>query len=107
MDYEIATTFVFMALLIAFTTLGCVLLSFFWLRHLSRAARALLVTAGGALVLLVPVCLIGGVGAEAVWVLLGGSLGYAVIGYPIAFLATRKLDRLVSGISRDIGSVFE
>jgi len=96
----------FMAVIIVFVTLGCVLLAFFWLRRLSVSLRALFATVFGAAVLLLPLALVSDE-ADTILVLVGGLMIISVVGFPVAFLATRKLDRRTRELKSDIASVFE
>lgn len=95
------------AVWIVFVTLGCVLLTWFWARRLSVMFRALVATGAGALLLLVPLIVIGDAGDEAMVILLGGAAMIGIIAFPVAFLATRKLERQFLAHSQDIGAIFD
>jgi hypothetical protein len=94
----------FGAILITFMSLGGVLLAHFWLRHLSVSLRALVATGVAAIVLVLPALILSG---DATFgPLMAAIVVFSIIGFPVAFLATRKLDRH----ERDragISSVFE
>jgi hypothetical protein len=90
-------------LVIVFVTLGCVLLAFFWARRLSVTQRALLATAIADIVLVVPFSILA---AEGLLPLMGGIAVVGVLGFPAAFLATRKLDRRKRA-EEGVAAVFE
>ena len=88
---------------IVFVTLGAVLLTFFLLRRIPKTQRALLATVLVDVVLGVPITLLSG---EGVVVLVGLSVMVGVVGFPTAFLATRKLDRIKQA-GESVAAVFE
>ena len=98
----LATLLAILLMLVLFimSTLGCVLLVGFFLSKLSRGIRILLATLSGPGVIILPIMLLalsdgGGDGFAA-------SLGFSVLGaivcafiaWPVAHLATRRLDRM-------------
>jgi hypothetical protein len=102
MDEDILAVVIFTALIIM-ATLGCVLLCYFFARRRSVFTRALLAIAVADSFFLLPVAVLG---REAdIWVFVFGAAVTSLIGFPVAFLATRKLDRITQG--SDLGSVFE
>lgn len=96
----------FVALVVVFVALGSALLAHFWLRRYSVTVRALAATALAAVVLLFPFGVLS-TGGETSIVLPVGAAVIAVLGFPTAFLAGRKLERQKPDGGPDIGSVFE
>jgi hypothetical protein len=98
-------TLAFSFLLVVFVTLGCVLATFFWAQRLSRSARAFVASGLAILIVLGPVVGVLTMDAEpsSALALLIGALVMFMITFPVAFLATRKLDRR----KQDIGAIFE
>ena len=97
----------FAALLVVFVTLGCVLLTSFWFRRWSVTMRSLIAAFGGAFAMFVPIVLMEEARGE-VWSLITGLVAiFGVIGFPVALLATRKVERQHRDLKADLGSVFE
>jgi hypothetical protein len=92
---------------ICLMTLGCVLLLHFWAGGLSTFLRALLATFLVIALTSAPIFLFADTNEQDTIVgLVGIGLGILVIGFPIAFLATRKLVRDGSA-KTDISGIFE
>lgn len=103
MDSESILAIAFAALLIVFVTLGCVLLLFFFAARFPTGTRAVFASGLGAVVLLGPVMAISGMEGDDWAVFFGLMVLTAAIGFPVAFLATRKLDRR----KNDIAGIFD
>jgi hypothetical protein len=100
----VAVALAFGAILITFMTLGGVLLAHFWLRHLSASLRALFATGVAAVMLVFPALILSGDAGFGPLIL--AFVLFAIMGFPVAFLATRKLDRDARERA-DMSSVFE
>ncbi len=89
------------------TTVGAVLLVWFWGSNLAPSTRVTLSAVLGPAAFMVPIVLLagnGGMGSEELWVLaIIIVLPIITIGWPVAFFATRKLDRMTVNSA----SVFE
>ena len=91
-------------LLIVFVTLGSVLATFFWAAGLSTSARAFAASVLAILVVLGPV--VGVVALDEAMspvAIAGAAVVMFVVTFPVAFFATRKLDRR----KQDIAAIFE
>jgi len=96
---EAVIVFVSIGIIVTMATLGAVLLTKFWRGKWSRSARVALAAALGSALPLWPFGLIyAAEGASDMAVGIAGAFILIVpvllIGWPTAFLATRKLDRL-------------
>jgi hypothetical protein len=101
---QVVLTLILSLVVIVFVTLGAVLALHFWAMRFSTSARAFAASALAILVLFGPV--VGIVATEEPMssiAIVAGSVTMFVITFPVAFLATRKLDRR----KQDIGAIFE
>lgn len=96
-----------MLLLVVMSTLGCVLLVAFVMAKRSFRVRVLTAMFAGPGMMIVPAMLLsmGDLGGDGLAAMLGfsflGALACGFIGWPVAHIATRRLDRL---IQFDIGT---
>jgi hypothetical protein len=88
-------------------TLGCVLIVHFWGRGLSRPVRASIATCLVIAVTTAPILVFADMNeSDTIVGLVGIGLGIVAIGFPVAFLANRKLDR-DGRAGTDISGIFE
>lgn len=98
---------VLVLVLFVMSTLGCVLLVSFVMAKRSFTLRMITAMLAGPGVLIVPIMLLAASdgGADGLSAMLGfsfiGALACGFVGWPVAHLATRRLDRL---IQFDIGT---
>jgi hypothetical protein len=102
---EAIVALIFFAVVLVFVTLGCVLLAHFWLRRIGGTPRALLSSGISILIFLVPMAAVEGTG-ESWFVLPVVAVMLAILAFPTAFLATRKLDREIRN-KEDVAAVFD
>ncbi|WP_209347855.1 hypothetical protein [Pontixanthobacter sp. CEM42] len=92
-------SFASLVMMIFLSTAGSALLLKFWAGNLSRSTRILLAIAAGTLLPFLPLTMMantyGEIGMEmAIQIGAVLTIPMLVVGWPIAFFATRKLDKL-------------
>lgn len=105
---EVFVGIIFGLLLVVFMTLGSVLIIYFFAAHLTTSTRSLLSSALATLVMLGPAFIISSYDGSASTIgFVAGAAVMVAIAFPVAFLATRKLDRRKQRTDPNIGAVFE
>ncbi|MEM6475698.1 MAG: hypothetical protein AAF687_05980 [Pseudomonadota bacterium] len=94
------SSFVFVALILVMFTLGSVLLVSFFMNAASRGTRVFVAAMAGPTGLLIPTFFISGGGEQphllefGIAVVVIGAIASVIIGWPVAYLATKRLDRM-------------
>jgi len=104
-DGEAIVALVFFGVVLVFVTLGCVLLAHFWMQRLAETPRALLSSGVSILIFLIPMAAVEGTG-ESWFILPVVTVMLAILAFPTAFLATRKLGRDQRD-KEDVATIFD